>query len=197
MPKSGLSEESDAKDDSVATRLRQLRGRRPQSTVAAEVGVTVRAYQAWEAGGGISWRNLNALAKFHAVSPEWLLNGGEPAEPARTGPNSVQETLTKILEAMGAESKRREIADAGLLDLVSSARDEWGEIRQALERIGSSEPSSVNSVEAAQLTAARLDSIEEKLQSLLGLALERELETAVEQDETLGLGTVEGHGEIS
>jgi hypothetical protein len=181
MPEQLLDEES------VATRLRTLRGRRPQTVIAAGVGVSLRAYQQWEAGGGIAWHNLDALAKLHSVSTEWLLSGAEPPERAGDEPGSAQASLASLLEAMAAEREHRDRATAALLELVNSAREEWRELRLAVQRIDERRPLDERAVQlrtpaVGQPTSERLDSIEAKLQALLGIALERELELAVEQD---------------
>lgn len=39
--------------------------------------VTLRGYQAWEAGGGIKWENVKVLAEMHGVAPEWIMSGDE------------------------------------------------------------------------------------------------------------------------
>ena len=78
----------------VGQRIRDLRGPRPQPAVADAAGVTLRAYQRWEAGGGIAWENLQKLAKVFGVSENYLLYGLE--EPA--GPQTQLDRIEGMLE---------------------------------------------------------------------------------------------------
>lgn len=52
-----------------------------QPAVAELVGVTLRAYQAWEAGGGIAWDNVKLLAKKLGADPDYILSGPKPETP--------------------------------------------------------------------------------------------------------------------
>jgi hypothetical protein len=45
--------------------------------MANEIGVSLRAYQEWEAGGGIKWGNLQRLPEVHGVTPNYILYGEE------------------------------------------------------------------------------------------------------------------------
>lgn len=67
-----------------AKRLKELRGEKPQSAVASELGAEVRTFQNWERGLGISWPNLDALATYYGVSTNWILYGDEKPEGARS-----------------------------------------------------------------------------------------------------------------
>src|SRR4051794_39121082 len=59
-------------------RIKQLREDRhlTQPAVAEAVGVTLRAYQAWEATGGIRWGNAKKLAAFFGIDVQELWAGG-------------------------------------------------------------------------------------------------------------------------
>lgn len=59
----------------IGARIKDLRGRIPQPVIADRVGVTLRAYQAWEAGGGIAWDNLVKLAEVFGVSEDFIEYG--------------------------------------------------------------------------------------------------------------------------
>jgi transcriptional regulator with XRE-family HTH domain len=72
------------RQEELAQRIRDLRGRTPQRVIAERVGVTERAYQEWEGGGGIAWENLTTLAEVLGVSEEYLIYG-EAGDAARTG----------------------------------------------------------------------------------------------------------------
>jgi transcriptional regulator with XRE-family HTH domain len=86
----------------VASRIRALRGTRPQPQVAAEVGVSVRAYQQWEAGGGIAWPNLQRLADIYGVTTNWLENGDTRPEAARSQLDRIERKLDELLGRFGA-----------------------------------------------------------------------------------------------
>lgn len=65
-------------------RIRSLRIAHPeygQKHLAAAAGVTIRAYQAWEAGGGIKIENAKALAKFLKVDWRWIVHGDTQPTP--------------------------------------------------------------------------------------------------------------------
>lgn len=58
-------------------RIKALREDRhlTQPAVADEVGVTLRALQAWEASGALRWENAKKLARFFDVDEQWLWSG--------------------------------------------------------------------------------------------------------------------------
>lgn len=58
-------------------RIRDLREPIPQPAIAEKVGVTLRAYQEWEAGGGIKWENVLRLARVLGADPDFILGGAE------------------------------------------------------------------------------------------------------------------------
>lgn len=64
------------RNQEIAARLRELRGQRPQTTIADELGVAERTYQNWEAGDAKpSYRNLQRLAEYYGVGEEYILTG--------------------------------------------------------------------------------------------------------------------------
>jgi transcriptional regulator with XRE-family HTH domain len=67
-----------------AQRIKQLRGESPytQAAIADRVGVTPRAYQRWEEGGGIEWEHLERLAEIHDAEVLWI-HRGEGRGPSR------------------------------------------------------------------------------------------------------------------
>jgi len=93
---------TESKQEDVAARIRALRGTRPQPQIADEVGVTLRAYQEWEAGGGIAWPNLRKLADVHRVSTNWLEHGDEQPERAHSQLDRVEQKLDDVLARLGA-----------------------------------------------------------------------------------------------
>lgn len=94
----------------VGARIKELRGPKPQPVVAEEVGVTLRAYQAWEAGdSGIAWENLQKLATTFNVTENYLLYG-------MTKPDEQEDKLDRI------ESELRDLR--GLLTTVLDRLDQ-------------------------------------------------------------------------
>jgi transcriptional regulator with XRE-family HTH domain len=81
----------------VAARIRELRGQMPQPKMADRVGVTLRAYQRWEAGDGIRWDNLERLAEIHGVTTNWLLYGDERPEGARSQLDRIEQKIDELL----------------------------------------------------------------------------------------------------
>lgn len=81
----------------VGARLRALRGAKPQPVVADEIGVTLRAYQRWEAGGGIAWQNLQAIAELYEVSENWLLYGDEETRGPRSQLDRIEDKLDRLV----------------------------------------------------------------------------------------------------
>jgi hypothetical protein len=112
----------EVKRENVASRIRVLRGPRPQPQIAREVGVTLRAYQEWEAGGGIAWQNLQKLAEVHQVSTNWLAHGDEQPERARTQLDRIEGKLDALLADLGAVT---------VDDLFETPKDETGSTRGA------------------------------------------------------------------
>jgi transcriptional regulator with XRE-family HTH domain len=57
-------------------RIRQLREHRhlSQEDAAHQLGVSVKSLRAWEHGGGIRWRNAQALGELYGVSAEELVS---------------------------------------------------------------------------------------------------------------------------
>ena len=119
--------------EAIAERIRQLRGRVPQREIADRVGVTERAYQAWEAGGGIAWDNLQALANALGVSDEYLIYG-DAGDQARLGTQlervearivRVEALLEEIYEATvtGAPSRGEHPGDHVAQELEAAAEE--------------------------------------------------------------------------
>ncbi len=55
-----------------------------QPVIADRVGVTLRAYQEWEAGGGIQWENAKRLGKVLGATPDYLMSGDPLPTPDLT-----------------------------------------------------------------------------------------------------------------
>jgi transcriptional regulator with XRE-family HTH domain len=67
-----MARAEDARTSERGDRIRELRAGIPQPRIADQVGVTLRAYQEWEAGGGIGWDNLVKLAEVFGVTEEYI-----------------------------------------------------------------------------------------------------------------------------
>jgi transcriptional regulator with XRE-family HTH domain len=94
-----LAEEERDKQRQVGARIADAREERrlTQPTVADRVGVSLRAYQNWEAGHTrIAWANLGRLAAVLGVSEDYLLSGDGRGEPAVPLPTSVVEQFAEI-----------------------------------------------------------------------------------------------------
>lgn len=59
-----------------------------QPALADEVGVTLRALQEWEAGGGISWDNAKRLAATLGTETDYVFNGERGDTPQPFGEKS-------------------------------------------------------------------------------------------------------------
>jgi transcriptional regulator with XRE-family HTH domain len=89
----------------LAARIRGLRGHKPQPVMAQECGVTLRAYQRWEAGGGISWENLQRIAEVGKTTTSYLIDGeAEPRGP-QTQLDRIEAKLDQLLEVAQANSR--------------------------------------------------------------------------------------------
>lgn len=89
-------------------RIKQLREESPytQPVLAEKVGVTLRAYQRWEEGGGIEWDHLEKLAEIYGVDVQWIHRGEErgPApDPFATDSAKVVEELRREVRALRHE----------------------------------------------------------------------------------------------
>lgn len=73
------------RNQEIGARLRELRGEKPQTTVAEELGVGERTYQTWEAGDAKpSYRNLQRLATYFDVGEDFILSGASRAVPSKS-----------------------------------------------------------------------------------------------------------------
>lgn len=92
-------------------RIKQLREGRhlTQPVVAERVGVTLRGYQEWEAGGGIQWENAKRLAKVLGSNPDYVMSG-ERAETPDLSHSQLDRIeadladLKKLIEAFRVEA---------------------------------------------------------------------------------------------
>ena len=96
-------------------RIKELRESRhlTQEAMADALGVTLRGYQEWEAGGGIKWDNVKKLAKFHTVDADYLMNGPRADTPDPFGQNGSDrldrmderiDRLAELIEQLAAST---------------------------------------------------------------------------------------------
>lgn len=119
-------------------KLRKSRGNPPQEVVAQQLGVSYRAYQAWEAGDAKpAYRNLSKLAAFFGVTEEYILMGGE--EPERATPQ-----LDRIEALLIEHTERLAALEAGFTALrasvVALSADSLQRTREQQERAGTDLP---------------------------------------------------------
>ena len=77
-----------------------------QPAVAEMIPVSLRAYQAWEAGGGIAWENVKLLAKKLDADPDYILNGPKPETPDLLGVaqmDRLEDKLDAVIDMLLAE----------------------------------------------------------------------------------------------
>lgn len=84
-------------------RIRQLREQHhlTQPAVADKVHVTLRAYQGWEAGGGIQWANAKRLAKALGTSPDFIMSGQPHETPDLSlAPSQLEQQMRDLTQAV-------------------------------------------------------------------------------------------------
>lgn len=86
--------------------LREEKLHLTQEGMADKVGVTLRGYQEWEAGGGIKWDNAKKLAKAAGVTPDWIMSGDRAETPdLSNGPSQldvIEANQERILAELAA-----------------------------------------------------------------------------------------------
>lgn len=107
-----MTEDEQTRRLAFAQRLRELRGVRSQQWVADRVGVTARAYQAWEAGGGIAGDNIEALAQVFKVDEDYLVYGND----RRPSPDQVTEMLDLLRRLEGRLTRIEDLLTEGELE---------------------------------------------------------------------------------
>ena len=97
------------RNQEIGARLRELRGSKPQTTVADEIGVAERTYQNWEAGTAKpSYRNLQSIATYYGVGEDYILAGSERAlAPVESATNGAGESQLDRIERVLVDSNDR------------------------------------------------------------------------------------------
>jgi transcriptional regulator with XRE-family HTH domain len=94
------------RNQEIGGRLRELRGEKPQTAVADELGVAERTYQGWEAGETKpSYRNLQRLADYYRVREEFILTGtSDTPSPFPADPETADERWARLEAAVEAHA---------------------------------------------------------------------------------------------
>lgn len=96
-----------------ADRIKELRERKraTQPEVADAIGISLRGYQAWEAGHSTpNGQNLKALAEYHETTPDYIEYGegrARGAAPDLFGSHGAEEdvrVIRKLLEMMAGDA---------------------------------------------------------------------------------------------
>ena len=135
-----LAEVADLERGERIKELRLAKSRREgrrisQMKAANEVGVSYRAYQLWEAGGGIKDANVGPLATFLESDEDYILRGPSAAETpdlmgSMNGPLSLDQRLAGVEAALADANEKLDrllIAagedDAAVEELARGARE--------------------------------------------------------------------------
>lgn len=94
--------------------LREEKLHLTQEGMADKVGVTLRGYQEWEAGGGIKWDNAKKLAKAAGVTPDWIMSGDREETPDLSSGQSPMDRVEIALKELRAELAATQDAVVGL-----------------------------------------------------------------------------------
>jgi transcriptional regulator with XRE-family HTH domain len=138
------------RNQEIGARLRELRGQRPQTVVADELGVAERTYQNWEAGDAKpSYRNLQKIAAYHGVGEDYILTGERSAvagggdasvriTPSPYSPVAIEGELAGVLaeiKAQLAEQTRVLEEIKGHATRVEAMLEEQREIKEETDEV--------------------------------------------------------------
>jgi transcriptional regulator with XRE-family HTH domain len=118
----------------IAARLRELRGTRPQTFVADEMGVSERTLQNWESGATKpNYRSLQLLAEYYGVGEEFILTGGRRSRPRPVSDDGrAPELFPVTVNRLDGDLENRitsiEGTLAGMMGLLREARSEQDRI---------------------------------------------------------------------
>ena len=107
-------------------RIKALREGRhlTQPAVAERVGVTLRAYQGWEAGGGIQWENAKRLGRFLGATPDYIMSGEPRSTPDLHGAVSQLDRIEQAIKALDAKLEQVLAAEEAVAEAVKLRRTE-------------------------------------------------------------------------
>lgn len=113
-----LAQENRARQREIGERIAEQREelRLTQPVVADRVGVSLRAYQNWEAGHTrIAWSNLERLADILQVPADQILNGSAEAVPETI---TLPTHLNDVMDAFEERLASLEDGQAQILELL-------------------------------------------------------------------------------
>lgn len=139
-PRRAITLLSQVADLQRGERIKELRDARhlTQPVMAERVDVTLRAYQNWEAGGGMKWENAQRLAKTFGVTPDYIMSGEPRETPNLFERNGEPSQLDRIeLELAAITRATAELKEA---QFEQAARDmeaqrQLEEVAQAIRRL--------------------------------------------------------------
>jgi transcriptional regulator with XRE-family HTH domain len=143
-------------DPQRGARIRDLRIalHETQPRMADKLGVSLRGYQAYEQGKGVSWEKVEKLGDLAGVSPEWIMRGDDGTGENGRAPDEVlaglgEKTLGRIERGERELRTRdaREIAEACGVPVEFFTADR--------EQLGPGSPAA--SLEAIERVEAKLD----------------------------------------
>lgn len=147
----------------IAARIRELRGTRPQTLVADEMGVSERTLQNWEAGDAKpSYRSLQLIAKYYEVSEEFILTGGRrglnrPNVSRETPDLSKPMSVDRLEGDLAQRISAIEDALAYIVTRLDEARNEQDRLNAMLERQDVILEQIQSAITRADAAAGRLD----------------------------------------
>jgi transcriptional regulator with XRE-family HTH domain len=167
----------------IAARLRELRGTRPQTLVAGEMGVSERTLQNWESGATKpNYRSLQLLAEYYGVGEEFILAGGRRTRPRPVSDGSAPDLFPVTVNRLDGDLEDRitsiedTLADImGLLREARSEQDRIGEQQDSIRDLLARQTAVLEHIEAATRDAGdaadRLDeAVEQAATSLRSAA---------------------------
>lgn len=104
-----------------------------QADVAEKLGVSRQTVSMWETGAihDLRGRHLAKLADVLRVQEDWILFGGQPAEPAPKSSDELIVEINAILARMSPDERAEILGE--LKDREEKARELYERLRQRFE----------------------------------------------------------------
>lgn len=121
------------RNQEIAGRIRELRGRRPQTVVAEAIGVAERTYQNWEAGDAKpNYRSLQRLAEYYGIGEDYILSGRGTAPAADVeAPGGAPDPFPAL--GVDEQISRMEARLAGLIETQNDLLARQSQILEGIE----------------------------------------------------------------
>jgi transcriptional regulator with XRE-family HTH domain len=142
-----LAVEMTLRQRAMGRRIAELRERAhlTQEAAADKAGVTLRAYQKWEAGGGIQYANLQKLADVFSVPVDRIT--GEEATPDPFQTASQLDRIEKTLETASVERQDLVAHLAARIAEQNQLLSRQSKIIEGIERLLSRQSAVLESIE--------------------------------------------------